>query len=241
MKKTEILGVFFNAISREQALQKALLYLESLDKNHIIYTPNPEMVMAAQKDKEFLKILNSADLVIPDGIGVVYASWLNKLKLKQRVAGYDLITSIFENVKKPTTVYLLGSQKGVCEIAKKNIEAKYKNIKVVGFHHGYFKEQEQILILNEIQSLKPHILLVGLGFPKQEKWIYKNRFLPVKISAAIGGSIDVMAGTVKRAPVIFQKLGLEWFYRVLKQPSRIKRVAVFPEFILKTIVSKIKG
>lgn len=239
--KTEVLGVGIDTYTYEEALNKALSFVnEEEKKNRIIITPNPEMIMRCQTDEEFKSILEKADLVIPDGIGVVLASKLNQIKIKERVAGCDLIYSLFEKVKfKGNRVYILGAGKGVAEKAKGNMENKFPGLKIVGFHDGYFDEDEELKIINEIKALKPDILLVGLGFPKQEKWIYKNKSLPVHLSIACGGSIDVMAGTVKRAPVVFQKLGLEWFYRLLKQPSRFFRMLVLPWFMVVVVLGKL--
>ncbi|MCL2873681.1 MAG: WecB/TagA/CpsF family glycosyltransferase [Defluviitaleaceae bacterium] len=233
--KTNILGINFHTVDQKEALNQLRIFLRE-DKNHMLFTPNPEMVMKARDNAEFAKILNSGDLVVADGIGIVIASRFNGTKLKERVAGCDLIQKLFENINHELSVYLLGAKKGVCEIAKQNIESKYKNVKVIGFHHGYFKKENEPDIINEIRQLKPDVLLVGLGMYRQEKWIYDNKdILPVKISAGIGGSIDVFAGEVKRAPQIYQKLGLEWFYRVLKQPSRIIRLGALPKFMFLVI------
>ncbi len=238
--KTEILGVPIDAIAPAEAVEILLRYLKD-ENNHIVITPNPEMVMAAQNDKDFMNILNKAELVIPDGIGIVIASKLNKVKIKERVTGCDLTQALFDRIKDSDyKVYLFGGKPGVCQLAAKKLEAKYKGLKIVGYHSGYFDVKEEKIIISEIQRLKPDILLVGLGFPKQEKWIYANKNkLPVKISIGVGGSIDVFAGTVKRAPEIYQKLGLEWFYRLMKQPSRIGRMLQLPVFIVTVFKSKL--
>ncbi len=231
--KSSILGVMFDNYGNAETLEILKGYLKE-DKNHIIITANPEMVMAAKNDSEFNTIMNDADLVLPDGIGIVIASRLLKKGINERVPGCDTVQALFE--KTSATVYLLGGKPGVCELAKENIESKYKNIKVIGLNDGYFDNEKEILITEEIKRLKPDILLVGLGFPKQEKWIYKNKDLPVKISIGVGGTLDVLAGVVKRAPICFQKLGLEWFYRLIKQPSRIGRMSILPIFMLNVIL-----
>ena len=238
--KTKVLNVPFDVVTNEQALKIAMDFLKK-DKNHTIFTPNPEIVMEAQQDLSFMKILKEADLIIPDGIGVVMASKLNKVKLKERVAGCDLVFSLFEEIKnKEYTVYIVGGRPGVAEQAKMRMEEKYKGIKIVGTHSGYFDEKEEKKIVDEIKEKKPHILLVGLSAPKQEKWIYRyKKEFPVKISMGVGGSIDVMAGTVKRAPKIYQKTGLEWLYRFASEPSRIKRMIRLPLFVIEVIKEKI--
>lgn len=231
--KINILGVPFDNVNRKEALDKLLGFLHT-DANHLLITPNPEIVMKAQTDNELMEIVQQADLVIPDGIGIVLASRIMKSKIRERVAGCDLILSLF-NVIKDTgkTVYILGAKPGVAEKAKMNMEQRYKNLRIVGVHDGYFDEAQEEVIVREIQELKPDILLVGLGCPRQEKWIYRNRHkLPVKISAGIGGSIDIMAGTIKRAPKAFQLLGLEWLHRLLLEPQRIFRVKQLPLFLI---------
>lgn len=235
--RTRILDISVDNITRRQALTKLKEYCAN-ETHRMVFTPNPEMIMYAQKNPEFKNILNKGDLVVADGIGVVIASKIKPPKLPQRVAGCDLIFDLFKSIKK-ATVYLFGAKPGVCELAKKYIEEDFKNITVVGYHHGYFNEEEEKLIIEEIINLKPDILLVGLGFPKQEQWIYKNREkLPVKVSMGVGGSLDVLAKTVKRAPVLMQKIGLEWFYRLMKQPSRLGRMLCLPWFIVKVTAER---
>ena len=236
--RINILNVLFDNLNRTEALGLLLTFLEQ-SGNHILYTPNPEMVMAANSDAEFLTILNSADLIVPDGIGVVLASWIAGNRLKERVAGCDLIFSLFDaihNTKK--TVYLLGGKPGIAELAARNMRKKYHGLNIIGFHDGYFSKEDEPQILKEITYLKPDILLVGLGMVRQEKWIYHNRALPVRLTAGIGGSLDVMSGTVKRAPIFFQRTGLEWFYRLISQPGRIWRMLQLPVFVVKIIVRK---
>ncbi|WP_242293000.1 WecB/TagA/CpsF family glycosyltransferase [Bacillus cereus group sp. BfR-BA-01441] len=239
--KLDILGVPFDNITSKKALEKLLEFLKT-DKNHLLITPNPEIVMEAQNDKELMKILNEADLVVPDGIGVVLASKLEKNSIKERVPGCDLMFALFNTMKDSNkTVYILGGAPGVAEKAKLNMERKYENIKIIGTHHGYFAEHEEEKIIREIQQLKPDLLMVGLGCPRQEKWIYTNKNrLPVKISAAIGGTIDIMAGTTKRAPRMFQVMGLEWFHRLLEQPKRIFRMKKLPLFLIAVLKDKYK-
>lgn len=231
MNKINILGVEFDNLNMEEAINKCNEFLQS-DKLNYIVTPNPEIVMEAKKDEEFKTILNKADLSIPDGIGIVIASKILKKPLGERVAGFDLICNLFNNNQKEKNVYLLGSKPGICEMAKEKIEEKY-NVKVVGLHDGYFKEDEESKIIEDINNSGANILLVGMGMKKQEKLIYKYKDnLNIKIAIGCGGSIDVFSGAVKRAPKFFQKCGLEWLYRIIKQPTRIKRMMVLPKFLL---------
>lgn len=237
--KSKILDVNVDALTMKDVMGKIDLYLKE-DNYKMIFTPNPEMIMEARKDDYFNTVLNNADIIIPDGIGVVYASKLNDVKIKERVAGCDVVFNILDKYKDTgKTVYLLGAGKGVAEKAKKNIEETYKGFNVIGVHDGYFDDLEEINIVNEINELKPDILLVGLGLGKQEKWIYEHKDLNVKVAMGVGGVIDVLAGIVNRAPEIFIKLNLEWLYRVLKQPSRFFRILKLPLFVLIVFCEKL--
>lgn len=242
-----IFGTKVNNISLEEAKSIVKDFLKE-DKLHIIYTPNTEIVMAAKDNKEIRDIINSGDLIIPDGIGLVYASRLKKKPLKERVTGFDLSMEILHVANKEGySLFLLGGKEGVAQEAGKNIKKDYPNIKILGSHHGYFKGShtgykdsgEELKIIKEINRLKPDIIFVGLGFPKQEIWIDTNKDrLNCKIIIGNGGTMDILSGKMKRAPEIFQKLGLEWFYRLIKEPSRIKRQIVLPKFMLKVLFSK---
>ena len=239
MDRVQVLGVGFDNVTMDEAVEKCMSFLSDNNSN-LIVTPNPEIVMCAKDDPEFKEIINRASLVIPDGIGVIKGAKILGTPLKERVAGYDLICNLFEQGKDGSiSFYFWGSKPGVAEMAKDKIKEKYPELNVVGTHHGYFKPEEESEIIEEIRNLKPDVLLVGLGFPKQEKTI--NKYLNeniFKIAIGCGGSIDVIAGTVKRAPKLFIKLHLEWFYRLLKQPTRFKRMLVLPKFIQEVKKSK---
>ena len=215
MEKIDILGVNFDNVSMDEAVNICDEFLKK-DKGNLIVTPNPEIVMRAKDDDEFKNIINTAELVIPDGIGIIKAGNILGTPLKERVAGFDLICNLLEKYKNGNaTFYFWGSKPGFADEAKENMEKKYPNIKILGAHTGYFKDDEEKEIIEEIRALKPDILLVGTGAPKQEKIInkYKDEGF-FKIGIGCGGSIDVLAGRVKRAPKLFIKLHLEWFYRL---------------------------
>ena len=209
-KMTQILDVPFDALTMAEAVEKVMGFLAD-GKQHYICTPNPEIVMEAQQDKELMKILREADLVVPDGIGVVWASRYSEILLTERVAGYDLTQNIFSRIAgKNETVYFFGGAPGVASNAARQMKKVYPGLKIVGGHNGYFDAEEEKKIIADIKRLSPSILLVGLGAPKQEKWIYEHlEEVGAKVAIGVGGSFDVMAGNVKRAPKMFQKLGLE--------------------------------
>jgi N-acetylglucosaminyldiphosphoundecaprenol N-acetyl-beta-D-mannosaminyltransferase len=242
-----IMGVRIDKVTLDLAVEKVHFYLQG-NKTNVIYTPNTEIVMAANKDKELKNVLNQGDLVIPDGIGLIYASKIKKRELPERVTGFDLSVKILEiAAREGYSIFLLGGKKGVAKEAGEKILERFPNIKIAGSHHGYFKgahigfagHEEEKKIIEEINNSNTDILFVGFGAPRQEKWIHLNKDkLKCKVIIGNGGTIDILAGRVKRAPLIYQKLGLEWFYRLVKEPWRIKRQIVLPKFVLKVLFSR---
>ena len=199
----------------------------------MIFTPNPEIIMCAKEDSELKDILNSADICTADGIGVVYASKILKQPVPGRVAGFDLVCALLESLAKTGEgVFLFGAKPGVADTAKERMGEKYSGINVVGTRDGYFKPEDEAEIVEQINASGAKLLLVCLGAPKQEKWIakYKDK-LNVGLCMGVGGTLDVFAGTAKRAPKLFIKLNLEWLYRLMKQPKRIGRYAALPKFM----------
>ena len=172
----EIMGVPFDTSGMDGAVNRIMGYFDD-GGEHIVCTPNPEIVMQAQKDKELLGILKAADLVVPDGIGIVLASKFADTKLKERVSGYDICLRLFDEMKtKGKTVYFFGGAPGVAQEAAQKIEQKYRGLKVVGHRNGYFSKNDEKSIIQDIKSKNPDLLLVGIGSPKQEKWIYENKY-----------------------------------------------------------------
>ena len=247
MEKINVLGVPVHKVDMNEALNTASSFFDR-DKKSVIITPNSEIVMMAKEDEKFLNIIKEADLVIPDGIGLVIASKIIKNPLKERVTGIDLMENILnycnENNK---SIFILGGKPGVADRAVENIVKKYPNIKKSGSYHGYFKghhighegHDEEKEVINKINELKPDILFVAFGAPKQELWIqrYKDE-VNTSILMGVGGSVDVYAGEVKRAPEFYQKFGLEWLYRLVKEPWRYKRMMLLPKFIVQVAIKK---
>ena len=223
-ERIDVLGVGFDNVNMDAAIARCAELLNS-DGSHLIVTPNPEIVMKAKEDEEYKNILNNASLVIPDGIGIVKAAQILGTPLQERVAGYDLICNLLDIYKSgKKTFYFWGGKPGVAELAKQKLEEKYPTIKIVGTDDGYFDDAKKEQIIEKITNLHPDILLVGIGFPKQEKLI--NELLPkniFKIAIGCGGTLDVLSGTVKRAPKLFIKLHIEWSWRLIKEPTRIRK------------------
>ena len=231
MEKVNILGVNVDKTTHSEAVAKILRML-SEPGDHAVFTPNSEIILMAYKDPEFCEILNSADLLTADGIGVVYASKILRNPVPERVAGYDMACSVIDEIAKSGhRLYLFGGKPGIAEQAQKNLKEIYPLLNIVGTHDGYFAPEDEDAIIDDINAKHTDLLFVCLGAPKQERWIDANRSrLTCHVMMGIGGSLDVFAGTVERAPEIWCKLGLEWFYRLIKEPWRIGRMMALPKF-----------
>ena len=240
-EKIDIHGVMIDNVNMDEALEIVLAMLKGKTANKI-FTPNAEIIMQANRDPELLNILNSAELVIPDGAGVILASRILKCRLKEKVSGIDLVKEILKNTKKkPVSFFMLGGKPGIAEKASINILSDYPKAKIMGFRNGYFEESETPEIIKQINDSKAEILLVGLGAPKQEKWIHKYAGqLNSKVIMGIGGAIDVFAGNAALAPEFMRKAGLEWLFRLIKEPGRYKRMLDLPRFMILTFKKRLK-
>ena len=204
--------------------------------------------MGAKEDEKLRNLLNKGDLITADGIGLIYASKIKKKPLKERVTGYDLSLKLLDLANEGgLALYLLGGKEGVAKQAAENIKKDYPNIRIGGYHHGYFKgshngnlgHEVERKIIEDINSSNPDIIFVGLGFPKQEIWIDSNRDkIKGKVIIGNGGVMDILSGNLSPTPEIIRKLGFEWLHRLLREPSRIKRQMVLPKFMLQVILSK---
>ncbi len=231
MEKINILGVNVDKVTNAGAVDKVMSMLDE-PGNHAVFTPNSEIILMGYKDMEFCGILNSADLLTADGIGVVYASKILKNPLSERVAGYDVACGVIERIAQSGhRLYLFGGKPGVAEQAEQNLKEKYPLLNIVGKRNGYFSPDEVDSIISDINASGADLVFVCLGAPMQEKWIYANKDkLSCHVMMGIGGSLDVFAGNVERAPEAWCKLGLEWLYRLKKEPWRIGRMMALPKF-----------
>ena len=222
--KVRILGIDVDNINVDEAGEITKQLVESSNKScKVIVAPNTEFIMMAQKDEEFYNILRGADLATPDSVGVMIGGKLQKKPLKQRIPGQMYFRKVLEvGEKEGWTFYLLGGKDDVPALATENLKKIYPNIKIVGYHEGFFEKDSEEDVIAEINRLKPNVLFVAMGAPIQEKWIEKHKHeLKVDVAAGQGGTFDYEAGKIKRAPVIFQKLGIEWFWRLMLQPSTV--------------------
>ena len=239
--RISVLSVGFDNITKDEAVSKAMSLMTKGDRKGpcpYVVTPNPEMIMSCQQDGGFAKALSEAALSLADGVGVIYGARLLGRPLKEKIPGIDFASALIASMaEKGMSVFLYGSKPGVAEAAGERLAKEYPGLVIAGSHHGYDKDDEAVLEL--INAAKPDFLFVCLGFPRQEMWLQKNRDrLNAGLAAALGGSLDVLSGQVERAPAGFQRLGLEWLYRLLKEPSRIGRMKVLPVYLMKVIGSR---
>lgn len=197
-----------------------------------VVTPNPEIIWAAQQDRELMQVLKEACLAVPDGTGVVWAARRLGEPVPERVTGIDLLRALLErSAARGWRVYFLGTRPDVIEAAVDRIRESLPDLQVVGSHHGYFKEEETPRILAKIAASGAELLFTGMGAERDLKWTYRHRQeLTVRVAVGVGGSFDVLAGRVARAPRWMQQAGLEWLFRLLQEPRRWRRVTALPRF-----------
>ena len=238
--KIEVLGVAFDDVTLEQAAELGGKMLQE-DRFHYVVTPNPEFILAAEKDESFRAVLNAADLVIPDGIGVIYSAKILGTPLSERVPGIEFSAKMLEKLNEMGgRLFLLGAKPGVAEKAGENICAQYPNIVLCGTQDGYFKDEEDVIL--KVAAARPDLMFVCLGAPKQEKWMARwGQHSGAKLAIGLGGCLDVYAGNVERAPEAWQKMGMEWAYRLKKEPKRITRMAKLPLVLVKSAGQRVKG
>ena len=240
-KKVTILGVPVDVITMGEAVARIDGFIEKRTPV-LVATANAEMLMRATHDGALRRILQGAAMVTPDGAGTVWAAHHLGYAMPERVAGYDMVQELMrEAPAKRRRIFFFGSAPGVADKAKKKAEQLYPGIEIVGTRNGFFTAADEPAIIEEIKAAHPDILLAALGVPKQEKWLAKHlEKLGVPVSIGVGGTFDVMAGVMKRAPRWMQRAKLEWLFRGMMQPQRAGRLLALPRFVLKVHAQKRK-
>lgn len=234
MNRVDVLGVGFDNVTPEEAAARALALMAER-RAAWTATPNPEIVMLARENPALREALSRADLVLPDGVGVVKGARILGTPLRGKVPGIDFAEAVMARLAdRGGCVYLFGAKPGVAEKAGAALTARHPGLRLAGTSDGYFDDDAPIR--EKITRAAPDLLLVCLGAPKQELWMAENAGkLPVGLMAGLGGSLDVFAGEVKRAPEVWQRLGLEWLYRLLKEPKRLGRMLRLPAFVFAAV------
>jgi len=242
--RLKILNVWVDAVDMERAISRVKQFLEKGNRPHSILAVNPEKNFSVPKDPILNETFRTADLLIPDGIGVVIAARiLYNIKLS-RVPGVELMEKICELAAKDNYgIFLYGAREEVNASAAKALAERHKGLKVAGRSNGYIKEQEMNELVSKINVSKANILFLALGSPKQERWFaaHKDALENIRVCQGIGGTLDTIAGNVKRAPEIWQKYNAEWLYRLIKEPGRISRQKMLPLFGAMVLITKLKA
>lgn len=233
-----ILGVEFTNKTKKEFVFEILSRIEKQEKTFAV-TANPEIVMYARNHSSYMKILEQAHMVIPDGIGIVKGAQILGKPLKERVPGYELLLELLaEADKKALKIYFLGAKESVVQKAVSNVAVQYPNIDIVGYRDGYFDINDK-KVLEEVKEKEPDMVFAALGYPKQELWISQYlEFADKGFLMGVGGSFDVLSGISQRAPEFYLKHNLEWFYRLIKQPTRFKRMLALPKFVIAVSLQK---
>ena len=238
--KTTVLGVAYDNITMAEALARGRELLAGSETAYCV-TPNAEMAYEAMHDPEFCSILNGAALVLPDGAGVILGAKIVRTPLKEKVAGIDFaqnMLAVFEETG--SRLYLLGSKPGIAELAAEKMLQKHPKLCICGIRDGYFQDEAEVV--QAINEAKADAVYVCLGSPKQERFMYAHRGeLNARLLVGLGGTLDGIAGTVKRAPKWMIRLQLEWLYRLIKEPKRFKRMLRLPKYIFAALKTRMKG
>lgn len=243
-----ILGVPFSKLTLNETIRDLTEHIQSGEPKlfHLI-TANPEITIRSQSDELLRTIIHEADLVTPDGIGIVLASRRKGDPITERVTGYELLLELLaQGNKLGWSFYFLGTDERTSCKAVEKINQLYPNVRIAGRHNGFLTQEEEPSIVAEIQDAQPDFLIVAMGAPYSDKWVYKHRheLTQAKVVFGVGGSLDVIAGKVKPAPPIWKKLNLEWLHRLLFAPvskgqkSRWRRQLVIPKFVYQAIIRK---
>lgn len=238
--RTDVLGVGFDNITMDEAVSRALDIIENGESGYVV-TPNPEIVMACRRDEQALRAVNGAELVIPDGIGIIYGARILAKPMKERIPGIEFAGRLMDKMQeRGYKLFLFGAKPGVAEKAAERLREQYPNLTICGCENGYFTDSRPII--QEIRNSGADVVFVCLGAPKQEKWMAEHQAeTGAKLMVGLGGSLDVFSGTVKRAPEFWQKTKLEWLYRALTDPKRFKRTLKLPAFMFAVTGQRLRG
>lgn len=238
--RVKVMGVPFDNVTMGEALDRAISLMEQSKAAYCV-TPNAEIVYEAMHNEELRKIMEQADLVLPDGAGVVLGAKILGTPVKQKVAGIDFATELMARLDGTgRSFYFLGGKPGVAEAAAEKLKMRFPELNICGTHDGYFQEEDSVVA--EINEKKPDVLFVCLGAPKQEYFMAKHQAeLQVGFMAGLGGSLDGFAGNVKRAPKWMIRCNLEWLYRLIQEPQRLGRMMRLPKFLGKVVLQRMKG
>ena len=241
MKQAVVLGAQVHGVTMDEAVETAAEFIRS-GMPHQVITLNAEILYRAHGDPVLLNVVNSAHMVTPDGAGIVWACRRLGQPVPERVTGIDLMQALAARAEQEGwRIFLYGAASGVADAAAEELLARHPRLLITGVSHGYLDAQQQEELVASIRKTAPDILFVALGAPRQDLWIHENlEKLDVPVCIGVGGSLDVIAGRVKRAPQLVQNLKLEWLYRLLREPSRYRRMLALPKFVLAVLKMSVR-
>jgi N-acetylglucosaminyldiphosphoundecaprenol N-acetyl-beta-D-mannosaminyltransferase len=240
-ERLKILDIWVDPLDRHMARARVLSFLETGKRPHSIFASNPEKSFTVPKDPELLSAFKSADILLPDGIGMVLAARILYGIRLSRLPGSEFIFDICDiAARKGYGIFVYGASEEVNSASVDIIQKRFSNLRIAGRANGFVSDTDMPALVDRINESKADILFLALGSPKQEKWFakHKDSLKYVRVCQGIGGTLDTIGGTVKRAPAAWCNLGLEWLYRLLSEPSRIKRQKILPIFALKVILAR---
>ncbi len=235
--EVEILGVPIAALTFVEAVELLVAQIP-FSRPYVVFTPNPEMIDRSCRDRDFRKMLKTAHLLLPDGIGVVWASrLLASSPLRETVPGVDVMEALLHaGAENGWSVFFLGTTPESLELAVDRAEMKFPGLKICGYHHGYLAADDEDAVIEKINEAQPHITISGMGIPRDQRFLSNHRAaLPPGLYLAIGGGLDILAGTTKRAPDWIRRCHCEWLYRLLSSPSRWRRQLALPRFVMRVL------
>jgi N-acetylglucosaminyldiphosphoundecaprenol N-acetyl-beta-D-mannosaminyltransferase len=234
----DVLGCRVDCVDVAESVARIRGFLDSGRPAQVV-TFGAEMAMLAQRDASYRDVVNAADLVVPDTVGIVWASRMLGQPLRERVAGIELAERLCDEIDVP--VFFVGAAEGVARQAADALRLRHPSLRMAGEQHGFFSVDESAAVAERIRASGARLVLVALGFPRQEVWIHENLArLGAVVCIGVGGAFDVWAGRVKRAPAFVRRLGLEWFYRLVTQPRRLGRQLALPAFALKVLMQSLR-
>ena len=238
--KIDVMGLKFDSVTMDEALSRAEALLRG-EKAAYVVTPNAEIAYEALHDGQLREMLNGADLMLPDGAGVVLASKLLRTPVKQKVAGVDFAAGLLGILERNgQSLYLLGGKTGIGELAAQKMLEAHPQLRIAGIADGFF--QDEAPVIAKINASGADALFVCLGAPKQERFMVQHQQeLHVHLMAGLGGSLDAFAGTVQRAPAWMIRLNLEWLYRLIREPKRVRRMLRLPKYLWAVMLKRIRG
>ncbi len=229
--RIDVLGVGFDNVTMDEAVSRAMDFLAE-EGTHYVATPNPEIVEVCRENPAARAAVNGADLVLPDGIGVIKGAAMLGTPLRERVPGIEFAARLMARMaEEGRSLFLLGAKPGVAEEAARRLTVQYPGLRIAGTHDGYF--QDDAPVIEAIRRSGAEAVFVCLGAPKQELWMARNGAATgARLLCGLGGSLDIFAGNVERAPQFWREHGLEWLYRLCREPRRIGRMMKLPLFLV---------